>query len=277
MVATVVDGLECYIDDFLWPWSDQIPVVLQHGYSRNPRFWNPWIPLLGSDRRIYRPTVRGCGGAPLPPDSYEYDAEHLVSDLLRQLDAQGLDRVDYVGEASGGILGVLLALQVPDRIRSLVLCNTPVAIPAGVRSAHALDSGRSGDAVLKYGVREWCRRTISSRLDPARAPEQLVGWYVSEMGRTPDWVAARLVTCFESADLSERLAEVTQPVLLISGDRGSVWAEEQTRFVEGLRDVRIRFISGVKSGITVLAPDECVAEARSFWSDIESKLDLAGE
>ncbi len=38
--------LNCYVDDFLWPWDEQIPVVLQHGAMRNAAFWNPWIPLL---------------------------------------------------------------------------------------------------------------------------------------------------------------------------------------------------------------------------------------
>jgi pimeloyl-ACP methyl ester carboxylesterase len=42
--------------------------------------------------------------------------------------AMSLKWVHWVGESSGGIIGLLLAASHPERIASLVLCNTPTRI-----------------------------------------------------------------------------------------------------------------------------------------------------
>ena len=59
----LADGvsLHCAQDDYLWPWNSPEPVLMLHGFSRNARFWNRWVPPIAETHRIYRPDLLGCG------------------------------------------------------------------------------------------------------------------------------------------------------------------------------------------------------------------------
>src|SRR6202035_4061926 len=101
-------AVNCEIDDYLWPWMQPTPVVMLHGFGRNASFLRRCVPAVSASRRVYRPEVRGCGKSDVPPPGFPLDAGMIVRDMLRVMDAQGLERVHWFGESSGGVLGVLL-------------------------------------------------------------------------------------------------------------------------------------------------------------------------
>src|SRR5437763_6198338 len=158
-------ALNCAVDDYLWPWQTATPVVMMHGFARNARFWNRWVPPIAETRRIYRPDLLGVGESEQPPAGYRYTPEAIAAQVIAALDALGLERVHWVGESSGGIIGVLLAAKYPERIASLVLCNTPTRISDEIKRIYALDRASASEAMRAYGVGEWCRRTLGYRLD----------------------------------------------------------------------------------------------------------------
>ena len=126
-------SVHCAVDDFLWPWDRSTPVLMMHGFARNATFWNRWVPAVSESHRVYRPDLLGCGLADQPPKGYRYTRDTIGAQILGVLEALSLPRVHWVGESSGGIIGLLLAATYPDRIASLVLCNTPSRIPDQIR------------------------------------------------------------------------------------------------------------------------------------------------
>src|SRR5262249_46809387 len=137
----LADGLSlnCAVDDYLWPWDSPTPVLMMHGFARNASFWNRWVPSIVESRRIYRPDLLGCGASDVPPEGYRYSPGKIEAQLLAVLDALSLRRVHWVGESSGGIIGLVLAAAHPERIASLVLCNTPTHISGEIRGIYSLD------------------------------------------------------------------------------------------------------------------------------------------
>src|SRR4030088_1052343 len=104
-----------------------------------------------------------------PPKGYRYTPDKISAQILAVLEALSLPRVHWVGESSGGIIGLLLAASHPDRIASLVLCNTPSRIPDRIKQIYALDRATASDAMRAHGVGEWCRQTLGYRLDREHA------------------------------------------------------------------------------------------------------------
>jgi 3-oxoadipate enol-lactonase len=261
-------SVHCTVDDFLWPWDHPTPVLMMHGFARNATFWNRWMPAIAETHRVYRPDLLGCGLSDPPPAGYRYTPDTIGAQILAVLDALSLARVHWVGESSGGIIGLFLAAAYPERIASLVLCNTPSRIPDHIKRTYALDCATASDAMRAYGVGEWCRQTLGYRLDKERAGEDLCDWVVREMDRTQPDVAAAMHDCFEGVDTLPLLPRVGAPVLLLSGDKSPIASAQQQALADALPDGRVELFSGYGHGVNLLQPKRCARAAAEFWRNL---------
>ncbi len=259
-------SVHCTVDDYLWPWDDATPVLMMHGFARNALFWNRWVPAIAETHRVYRPDLLGCGLSDRPPTGYRYTPETIGAQILAVLDALSLPRVHWVGESSGGLIGLLLAAAHPDRIASLVLCNTPSRIPDRIKRIYALDRATAAEAMLAHGTGAWCRQTLGYRLDLDHAGAALWDWVVREIDRTPPAVAAAMHDCFEGVDTVGILPGIRAPVLLLSGDRSEISSAQQQVFADMLPNGRVELFAGYGHGVNLLLPEHCVRAALAFWA-----------
>ena len=220
------------------------------------------MPAIAESHRVYRPDLLGCGLSDQPPDGYRYTPETIGTQILAVLDALSLPRVHWVGKSSGGIIGLLLAAAHPDRIASLVLCNTPTRIPDHIKRTYALDRATASDAMRAVGVGEWCRQTLGYRLDMEHASKDLCDWVVGEMDRTPPDVAAAMHDCFEGVDVRPLLPGIAAPVLLLSGDNSSIASAQQKALAETLQNGRVELFAGYGHGVNLLQPERCARDGR---------------
>jgi 3-oxoadipate enol-lactonase len=262
-------SVHCAVDDYLWPWDAPTPVLMMHGFARNAMFWNRWVPAIAETRRIYRPDLLGCGASDVPVADYRYTPENIEAQIVAVLDGLSLSRVHWVGESSGGIIGLLLAAVHPERIASLVLCNTPTRISEEIRAIYALDQQSTAAAIRTYGVGEWCRRTLGYRLDLEHASEELRGWCIAEMGKTRADIAAALHECFEAIDTKPLLPDIKAPVLLLSGDKSRIASEQQKILAQSLPHGRLELFAGYGHGVNLLQPERCARAALDFWHTVE--------
>ena len=235
-------SIHCAVDDYLWPWDESTPVLMMHGFARNASFWNRWVPPIAETHRVYRPDLLGCGLSDQPPLEYHYTPASIGAQIIAVLDALSLSRVHWVGESSGGLIGLLLAAAHPERVASLMLCNTPSRIPDRIRRIYALDRDDAGAAMLAHGTGGWCRQTLGYRLDLEHAGTALQDWVVQEMDRTPPAVAAAMHRCFEDVDTIDILPAINAPVLLLSGDKSQISSDQQKTFAEKLPNGRLQFV-----------------------------------
>jgi pimeloyl-ACP methyl ester carboxylesterase len=94
------------------------PVLLLHGGLANSNYWGGVIPILV--RNHYEVIVtdsRGHGRSTRTAEPYSY--ELMASDVLALLDYLKLTKVDLVGWSDGGIIGLAIAMQHPERLRRL--------------------------------------------------------------------------------------------------------------------------------------------------------------
>ena len=253
--------LHFYDDDFTDPWQSAPTIMLQHGFSRNGKFWYNWVPLLSGEYRVLRPDMRGMGGSVIDENRFEASLDFFVDDLERILDHLGIEDVVYVGESFGGILGLNFAHRRADRVRALVLCNTPCRLPRRERS------GRGGDTddALNRSVGAWSTATINNRLDTRFAPQGLVDWYIAEMDRTPASIGRRLQGYLDTLDFSPHLKEVETPTLLLVGEESPTSTLEQQQFMaEQLPHSRLVVYPGLGHGINAIRPEWCVQQVRDF-------------
>ena len=126
--------------DYTAPWQTSEPetFLLYHGYARNMLFWEQWVPLLAGDYRVLRFDARGCGESSAPPPGTTMTFDQLVGDALGLMDQLGIKRAHWVGESSGGIVGLAFALAHPDRLHTLTVCDTPFKRSAKIETTYTL-------------------------------------------------------------------------------------------------------------------------------------------
>ena len=263
-------SLHCAVDDYLWPWEVRTPVLMMHGFARNATFWNRWVPAIAESRRIYRPDLLGCGASDAPPPGYRFTPEKIETEILAVFQAMALSRVHWVGESSGGIVGLLLAAAHPERIASLVLCNTPTRISDEIRGIYSLGEESTAAAIRAHGTGEWCRQTLGYLLDVEHAPGPLREWCIAEMDKTRPDIAAALHECFEGIDVKPLLPGIGIPVLLLSGDKSRIASEQQKILAATLPHGRLELFAGYGHGVNLLQPERCARSALDFWRTVEA-------
>ena len=219
---------------------ESAPVVaMSHSLAANVGMWEDQMPILG-EYRVLRYDTRGHGGTDAPEGDYTLD--QLADDLIALLDALGIDRAHFVGLSMGGMIGQTAALKDPSRFLSLSLCDTSSRVPGEGRAlwSERMEAARSQgmESLVESTIDRWFSRTFQIE-EPDRVDR------VREMIRTTP-VAGYCGCCaaIRALDLTDRIAEIGLPTLLIVGedDPGTpVAAHEVIRDrIEGSRLVIIK-------------------------------------
>ena len=152
------------VDDYTDPWLKQTDTIwLQHGVGRSSRFWYHWVPALAGRYRVVRRDLRGHGQSSDPGRDHKWSIDELIDDMKSFLDALGLDRVHYVGESIGGILGAVFAAKWPERLKSLTVCSAPTSIRASARKALTGGDRELTSELGKMGGGGWVKILIEQR------------------------------------------------------------------------------------------------------------------
>jgi pimeloyl-ACP methyl ester carboxylesterase len=93
------------------------PVILLHGGFASSESWGFEVPKLAASHEVIVMDTRGHGRSTLGPRPLTY--RQFASDTLAVLDAVGVRKVSVIGLSDGGITGLLLAIDHPERVDKL--------------------------------------------------------------------------------------------------------------------------------------------------------------
>lgn len=120
-----VKGLRMhYVDE-----GEGNPVLCLHGEPSWSYLYRKMLPILAEHHRVVVPDMIGFGRSDKPAEKADYTfALHYetLEEFLNQLD---LKRITLVGQDWGGLLGLPLAAEHPERFVRLVIMNT--GLPTG--------------------------------------------------------------------------------------------------------------------------------------------------
>lgn len=153
--------------------GDGEPIVLVHGFaSKKEVNWvHPsWITTLtGAGRRVIALDNRGHGESTKLYDPADYHTERMAEDVRALLDHLQIERADLMGYSMGARIAAFLALQHPQRARSLILGGLGIKLVEGAglpdSIAVALEAPTIGDVKDPTGhmFRAFADQTKSDR------------------------------------------------------------------------------------------------------------------
>ena len=101
-------------------------LVLSTSLGATLSMWDAQAPAFEKQFRLLRYDMRGHGRSSAPPPPYA--VAEFARDLLALADTLKIARFHFCGLSIGGMIGMALALEAPERLDKLVLCNTAAKI-----------------------------------------------------------------------------------------------------------------------------------------------------
>jgi pimeloyl-ACP methyl ester carboxylesterase len=106
--------------------EDGPPVILLHGF---PEFWYAWYRQMGrlaaAGFRVIVPDQRGYNESDKPPGVESYRVDDLALDVANLTEVLGYSKADVAAHDWGGGVAWQLAIRHPNRVRKLVVIDTP--------------------------------------------------------------------------------------------------------------------------------------------------------
>ena len=194
------------------------PVLLfVHGFPLNHAQWENQFLHFAASCRIIAPDLRGLGGSRIMGNDTVVRMEQHADDLHLLLDELHItEPVIFVGLSMGGYIAWQMARKYPQRLRSLVLCDTRIAADTTEQAQARL---QLAEETLKTGTSLKIEEVMLPRLLPAFADSSAVE-AIRQMARSssPAGLAAALRGMAARPDVTDLLPSISVPTLAICGE-----------------------------------------------------------
>ena len=192
--------------------EDAPVLVLSNSLGTTNEMWEPQLPALTESFRVLRHDRRGHGRSEVPPGPYTI--ADLGRDVLELLDSLELERVSYCGLSIGGMDGMWIAANAPERLDRLCLCSTSANLgPPELWVDRAATVRADGtDAVADATMGRW----FSSAFHEAH-PE-VVARFREMVASTPAEGYASCCEAIRDWDFRDELGRISAPTLVLSAE-----------------------------------------------------------
>jgi 3-oxoadipate enol-lactonase len=205
--------------------EDAPVLAMANSLGTTLRMWDDQAPELRERFRLLRYDHRGHGGSPVPPGLYEI--EDLGRDALALFDRLGIERFSFCGLSIGGMVGMWLASEAPERVERLVLCCTSALL--GPRELWderiRVATGQGMDALVDSVIVRWFTPEFFS------SNPEAVEKAARMLRETNPEGYAGCCAAIRDMDLRSRLSSITAPTLVIAGSEDPATPPEHGKLI----------------------------------------------
>jgi pimeloyl-ACP methyl ester carboxylesterase len=228
------------------------PVTLfVHGVLMNKYLWRRQFPALSDVRRCIAVDLLAHGNTEISPDQ-DVSVTANANMLREVLDALEIDKVDVIGNDSGGGISQIFAALYPDRVRSLTLtnCDThdnwpPEAFKPFVEMTKAGGLKDTLNAMLSDKSIYRSQAALGPAYEhPEKVTDQDIETYLKPFLQTEQRTRdlARFVVAFDNKHtvaVEPKLRELRAPTLIVWGTDDvyfpTKWAEWLAKTIPGAK------------------------------------------
>lgn len=243
MPNVTVHGRELFYDER----GEGEPLLLIQGLSGNHLHWGDrFLEALDPDFRSIAYDHRGIGRS--GPAGESFTIVDLAQDAAGLLDALGIESAHVLGVSMGGMVAQELALDHPERVRTLALGCTYAGGPGSsltdqrivARLTELFMSGQAGLA-----MQEGLRYNVSAKFWDEPANLEPFKRIAAELPSSLEVMLAQ-VQAIASHDTSTRLGELRPPTLIVHGEEDQILSVSNARQIaELVPEARLEIIEGV--------------------------------
>jgi len=240
------------------------PLLLIVGLGGSTRGWDMQVPTFSREYQVVAFDNRGSGRSDKP--ATRYTIRLFADDTIGLMDALGIASAHVYGQSMGGFIAQELALNYPQRVRTLVLGSTScggrqavAASPENLTLMASLNTLSPEEAVEKNLPFLYSAEFI------AHKREEIIARSLVEAELRPPLDAyARQVQAALRHNTYDRLPQILCPTLVISGsDDKVVPAENSSILAERIPNAELVVLPKAGHGYLV----ECAEESNAIVLD----------
>lgn len=244
------------------------PLVLIAGTGFPGATWDDdLVARLAGRHTVLTFDHRGTGSTPATPE--RLSTRLLARDAVALMDALGLPAAHVLGHSMGGRVAQWIALDRPDRIRSLILAASG---PGQFREDRPITRGipvHTAKGLIELGYERYMREHIAATFFTpefvAAHPDRVERLFRLFWGQRPDLESyLRHVVARQEHQTADRLAEIALPTLVLIGDRDTqvmgtgAHTEQSAYLMEHLPNAEMRVVEGAAHGYFWQRPERTV-------------------
>lgn len=225
------------------------------GWIGSSELWQQPLASLSDTYVTVTYDHRGSGLSICAPDAITF--EDLVADALAVIDAYGINRCVVAAESAGAQTALALAARFPETVSHLIIVDGMYSRGVAVEN----------DPFL-HGLRSAYPATIERFVQlciPESDSEHFKAWGRKILARAEASSAIALRIVGSMTDVSQHLARVTQPVLVIHGDMDKIVPIEVGKaLAAALPDCELQVLEGCGHVPTMTRPEKVADAIRGF-------------
>ena len=206
------------------------PILLLHGEPTWSYLYRHMIPPLAERGRVIAPDLIGFGRSDKPRATNAYTYKSHTRWLLGFIESLDLKNITLICQDWGGLLGLRVLSEIPERFRRLVAMNTGIS-PGGAPGEAFLKWRNSSQRVESMDVGRMMRATLTRRQLSEAEATAYDAPFPSKEYQTAALVFPRLVPirkdhpgAYDNRVAIERLKTLDLPVLLPWGEKDAITA-----------------------------------------------------
>ncbi len=225
-----VNGIDLYYATY----GTGAPLVLLHGGLANADYWSPQIPAFARAHEVIVMDSRGHGRSTHDARPFSYDL--MASDVIALLDYLHVKKTSIVGWSDGGIIGLDIAIEYPERLDRLFAFGANSNV-AGLKPGAEMDPVFR--AYLEKAGHDYARTSPTPQ-----SYDALVAAITAMWNSQPDFTAGEL-------------AKITAPTMIADGEYDEAIRREHTEaLARAIPGAKLLIMPGVSHFAHWQAPDE---------------------
>jgi len=267
MPAVRVGDINIYYEDH----GKGEPLLLIAGWGTDLTCWQFQIPEFSTKYRVIAFDNRGAGRTDAPDEPYSF--RMMADDAVGLLDALGIGKAHILGVSMGGCIAQEIAIEHPERTKSLILAATTAAPGTSPMLGHTLSAWT---AAMREGVSP---KTMARMQLPYAVTSQffdkpeMVALWVDTVAANPcqprAYACQRQTDASAGQDTRAQLKRIAAPTLVLVGKEDIMLPVKQSEELATLiSNAKLVVLDGGAHGFSVEIADKFNRAVLEFLGQI---------
>jgi 3-oxoadipate enol-lactonase len=235
-------------------------LLFLHGLGISQADWQPQIAYFKEHYRVIAPDFRGHGASGKPDT--EYSISIHAADIVALMNVLSLESVHIVGLSMGGMVAFQLAVDAPERLRTMTIVNSGPALPNDTFAAKKMLWSRLL-LIHLVGLKRFAQK-VAENMFASNDQNDVISALAAQIASNPKKIYLKNLKSLWGWSVLEQLADIEIPTLMLTGDCDYSPVAVKKAIVDAMPCAELVVVKNSGHGTPIEKPDETNRAIKAF-------------